>query len=62
MKYVVLASGDFEEMVEKVIKIPADATMRHRRALAEALAKGFAQGGPAPSDSGASEEVSVLRV
>ena len=43
LKYIVPASSDFEEMVEKVIKIPAGATVQYRRALAEAMARGFAQ-------------------
>jgi ParB/RepB/Spo0J family partition protein len=44
MKYVDKVSADFEDMVENVIKIPGSATARHRRALAEAMAKGYAEG------------------
>jgi len=53
MKYVGSVSGDFEDMVENVIKIPASATAKERRALAQAMARGYADGVDAPiPDSG----------
>jgi ParB family chromosome partitioning protein len=56
LKYIVPASSDFEEMVETVIKIPASATVRHRRALADAMAQGFARGVQTPGDDSRDNE------
>ncbi len=48
LEYVANVSADFEDMVENVIKIPGSATASHRRALADAMAKGYREGTEAP--------------
>jgi ParB/RepB/Spo0J family partition protein len=48
LEYVGSVSADFEEMVENVIRIPGTATARHRRALADAMAKGYREGAETP--------------
>lgn len=42
MKCIVLVSKDFEEILEGTLKVPRTATLRTRRALAEAIARGYA--------------------
>ena len=44
MKCIVLVSKDFEEILEGTIKVPRGATLKTRRALAEAIARGYADG------------------
>jgi hypothetical protein len=41
MKCIVLVSKDFEEILEGTLKVPRDATLKTRRALAEAIARGL---------------------
>jgi ParB/RepB/Spo0J family partition protein len=48
MKCIVLVSKDFEEILEGTIKVPRGATLKTRRALAEAIARGYAAGAEAP--------------
>ncbi|MEO6598349.1 MAG: hypothetical protein ABIQ16_00650 [Polyangiaceae bacterium] len=44
----VLVSNDFEEILESTLKVSRVATIRTRRALADALARGYAESGAAP--------------
>lgn len=48
MKCIVLVSKDFEEILEGTIKVPRGATLKTRRALAEAIARGYADGAEVP--------------
>jgi ParB/RepB/Spo0J family partition protein len=50
LKYVSEVSGEFEDMVENVIRIPGSTLARHRKALADAMAKGYEEGSRIPID------------
>lgn len=51
MKCIVLISTDFEEILEGTIKVPPGATLKTRRALAEAIARGYAADAEAPEEA-----------
>ena len=48
MKCILIVSKDFEEILEGTLKVPRGATLKIRRALAEAIARGYADGAQAP--------------
>jgi hypothetical protein len=51
MKGIVVVSKDFEEILEGTIKVPRGATLKTRRALAEAIARGYAADAEAPEEA-----------
>jgi hypothetical protein len=48
MKCIVLVSKDFEEILEGTLEVPRGVTLRTRRALAEAIARGYADHAETP--------------
>lgn len=62
LKPIIPVTDDFEEMLENVVRIPRSATVRHPRALAEAMERGYIESVEQTAESRQDEASWELRV